>query len=469
MLITVDSALSIGLRQVPGVCSGRTCPLPPPRALLSLVLGACCRFSCRETHRLFGRGFRDVERTRTNMDGCFGSRPSHPLSARVRCSQGDAGSLPDSPRGNSEPRYHPSEEIEKLVPSDDGEERRLTDAETARTVIEVNSKATLIFSGYTDDEVHENIIWPYLPYLTDERGDIYFEVNNEKEILQTLSVDDKLVQVIIGLDNVELLSEMEELGSAELEFGVEEISDDESDIDDEYEEDVVAIHEDEVDELLSSENISDWTNLETLRSCHPLYFAKKMEESISNDGLDWMDQPPASIVIHGQLRPAFVEESTNIKKLPHSGEPDSDKYLNNGAVFYKLEMVNIQIVSAYGNQSTVKIQDFLEARPDVLAHSAASIIARLKDGGEKISQALKMLCLRQKGIHVEEAAVIGVDSLGLDLRICSGRQVQTLRFSFHSQATSEFSAEKQLNDLLFPRHHQQQQQRWQQAHQVVDS
>ena len=27
-----------------------------------------------------------------------------------------------------------------------------------------------MFSGLTDDEIHENIIWPDLPYLTDEHG-----------------------------------------------------------------------------------------------------------------------------------------------------------------------------------------------------------------------------------------------------------------------------------------------------------
>ncbi|CAD5178498.1 unnamed protein product [Musa acuminata subsp. malaccensis] len=460
MLTAMDSALAIGLRP-----RGGACPSPlPPRSLLSLVVGACRRCSWRGKRRLFGRGFRDLERYRTNMDGCFGSCPSHPLSARVRAAQGDA----DSPTSNSRRRYHPSEEIEELVPPVDGEERRLTDAETARTIVEVNSKATVIFTGFIDEEVDENIIWPYVPYLTDEYGDIYFEVNNEKEILQTLISDDKLVQVIIGLDNIEMLSEMEVLGPSDLDIEVEEISSDVGDVNDGYEEDAVAIIEDELDELLSSDNVSDWTNLETMQSCHPMYFAKKMEESVSNVDLDWMDQPPASIVIQGQLRPAFAEESINIKKLPYSGELDKDQSLHNGASFYKLEMINIQIVSSYGNQFEVKIQDFREARPDVLAHSATNIISRLKSGGEKVSQALKMLCMRQKGIHVEEAVVIGVDSLGFDLRVCSGRQVQTLRFSFATQATSEFSAERQLNDILFPLL-KQKQQRWQQAHQGIDS
>ncbi|XP_042373756.1 uncharacterized protein At3g49140-like isoform X2 [Zingiber officinale] len=454
MLTAMDSSLAIRLRHCSsgGACLQPPPPAPPPQAILSVVVGAFPRFPSQGKRRISGGGF-----------GCSQSRRGLPLSSRVRSSQGDAGSLPDSPRSNSKPRYHPSEEIQELDPSATGEERCLTVAETARTIIEVNSKATIVFSGFTDDVVDQNIVLPYLPYLTDEHGDIYFEVGNEKEILQTLIADDTLVQVIIGLDNVEMLPEMDLLGPADLDYGVEESSSDESTSDEEYEENVVIIQEDEIDEILS-DDISDWTNLETMRSCHPMYFAKKMEESILTDHLDWMDQPPASIVIRGHLRPAFVEENTNIKKIPYSGESDNDRSSSNGAAFYKLEMINIQIVSAYGSQFAVKIQDFLEAQPDVLAHSAANILSRLKAGGEKISQALKNLCLRQKSMNVEEAVAIGVDSLGFDLRICSGRQVQTLRFSFDTQATSEFSAEKQLNDLLFPRQ-QQKQQSWQQAHQ----
>lgn len=34
---------------------------------------------------------------------------------------------------------------------------------------------------------------------------------------------------------------------------------------------------------------------------------------------------------------------------------------------------------------------------------------------------------------LQEAALIGVDSLGFDLKVCSGTQVQTLRFAFNSQ------------------------------------
>lgn len=60
MLTAMDSALAIGLRP-----RGGACPSPlPPRSLLSLVVGACRRCSWRGKRRLFGRGFRDLERSR---------------------------------------------------------------------------------------------------------------------------------------------------------------------------------------------------------------------------------------------------------------------------------------------------------------------------------------------------------------------------------------------------------------------
>ncbi|KAF9617761.1 hypothetical protein IFM89_039432 [Coptis chinensis] len=111
----------------------------------------------------------------------------------------------------------------------------------------------------------------------------------------------------------------------------------------------------------------------------------------------------------------------------------------------------------------VELNDFQKAQPDAIAHSAPKIISRLKAGGDKTIQALKSLCWRVKSIQVEEAILIGVDTLGFDLRVCSGKQVQNLRFAFIAKANSEYSAERQLHDLIFPRIHHKPQKR-QEAH-----
>ncbi|KAG8390347.1 hypothetical protein BUALT_Bualt01G0074100 [Buddleja alternifolia] len=349
---------------------------------------------------------------------------------------------------NAKPqRYHPFEEIaeSELL---ENEEARLTPAETTRTIIEVNSKATLMFSGLVNEEVYENIYWPDLPYVTDEHGNIYFQVKNDEDILQSLTTEETIVDWVTILD--------------------EEDRDEESE-----------------------GSLGDWAKLETMRSSHPMYFAQRLAEVVSDVPVDCMDQPSAGLAIQGLLRPAFVEEQSVIQKHISGSESSyidtnliadeqvqegivringhrNEKELEqdntswveelekgeapgNGYVFYKLEMIKIQLVSAHGDQSYVETEDVRRAKADAIAHSAAKIISRLKAGGAKTMQALKSLCWRCKGIQVEECVLIGVDSLGFDLRVCSGTQVQTLRFAFKKRVSSEYSAERQLNDLLFPR------------------
>ncbi|PWA52515.1 pentatricopeptide repeat (PPR) superfamily protein [Artemisia annua] len=402
-------------------------------------------------------------------------------------------------------RYHPSEDISDSEDSDENGDAILGPAETSRTVIEVNSKAMLMFSGLVGDGIHENIFWPDLPYVTDEHGNVYFQVKNDEDILQTLTSEDTHVQVIIGLDTTEMVSEMELIGQADSDYDMDEededsgTDDDDEDADDDdeddeggdYENEWVSILEDEEDGEDSDGSLGDWAKLETMRSSHPMHFAKQLAQFVSDDPVDYMDQPPAGLALQGVLRPAFVEESSVINKYVIDGESNDEEEANqaseeeeeeedlgvinghepessqdgsneedesqkdqisgNGTSYYKLEIVKIHLISAHGNQTLVEVEDFRRAQPDAIAHSAPKIISRLKSGGEKTTQALKSLCWRSKGLQVEEVAVIGVDSLGVDVRVCSGRQVQTLRFAFKKRASSEYSAERQLNNLLFPR------------------
>ncbi|KAL2249030.1 UNVERIFIED_CONTAM: hypothetical protein Sindi_2376700 [Sesamum indicum] len=311
-------------------------------------------------------------------------------------------------------RYHPLEEIAESELLENGD-ARLTPAETTRTIIEVNSKATLFFSGLVNEDIYDNIFWPDLPYVTDEHGNIYFRVKNDGDILQNLATDETIVQVIIGLDNAEMISQMEALGHSEIDFGIEELENEDS-YDDEDEEDA--------DDGEEEDNY---------------------EKVVSDAPLDYMDQRSTGLAVQGLLRPAFVEEHSVIQKhasdtessdintnhvagkqiqgilringhekekelaqgnVSRAEELEKDETLGNGYVFYELEMIKIQLISSHGDQ---------------------------------------------------ECVLIGVDSLGFDLRVCSGRQVQTLRFAFKKRASSEYSAERQLNDLLFPKVHKFQQ------------
>lgn len=99
-------------------------------------------------------------------------------------------------------------------------------------------------------------------------------------------------QVIIGLDTAEMLSEMEALGHSEIDFGIDELDDEDSDFndeeededdedgdgDDENEGEWVSILDEEDQNEESDGSLGDWAKLETMRSSHPMYFAKKLTE-----------------------------------------------------------------------------------------------------------------------------------------------------------------------------------------------
>ncbi|XP_038708932.1 uncharacterized protein At3g49140-like isoform X2 [Tripterygium wilfordii] len=372
------------------------------------------------------------------------------LRKSIRASTEYLGSAPDPAKQNRRQSYHPFEDIAEST-SENCRDVRLTAAEATRTIIEVNNKASVMFTDLINDEIQENVVLPELPYVKDEHGNIYFQVKNDEDnILQTLTSENNFVDWVAVLQD-----------------------------------------EDDEDDSDSDETLGDWAKLETMRYSHPMSFAKTLAQVASYEPIDWMEKPPAGLAIQGIIRPALIDEHSDIQKHmsgSYSRNPDinqvvdeklddfgafngekqesqplkdgsiwseesmKDEIPRNGTSFYKLEMIKLELISVQGHQ-TVEVDDFRKAQPDAIAHSAAKIISRLKAGGEKITQAFKSLCWRCKGIQVEEAAIIGVDSLGFDLRVCSGTQIQTLRFPFSTRATSEYGAERQLNDLLFPRIH----------------
>lgn len=264
-------------------------------------------------------------------------------------------------------------------------------------------------------------------------------------------------QVFIGPENdLESIAEMEVSGFSDDNF--EQMDEEDFDSDDDFEQDMVMNSEDDED----GEIFDDWKNMETMHESHPMHFAMRIVEAVSDDKYNWMDPPSASLVIQGFIRPVFAEENFIVREKnldsdheitqstevspKDRGKPEG---LQNETIFYKLEMINIQLVSPYSNFSLVKVQEYRKARPDIIAKSKAKIISRIKSGGVKTTEALKSLCWRAKGIQVEEVVLTGVDSLGFDLRVCSGTLIQNLRFGFKRRAISEYSAERQLRDIIF--------------------
>lgn len=81
------------------------------------------------------------------------------------------------------------------------------------------------------------------------------------------------------------------------------------------------------------------------------------------------------------------------------------------------------------------MKDFQHAELDILVCSARKIIDRVDNwgGGEGTKHALRYLLWKRKDLHVEEAFLIGVDSLGVDIRVHCGAEVHTIRIAFDCQ------------------------------------
>lgn len=72
-------------------------------------------------------------------------------------------------------------------------------------------------------------------------------------------------QVIIGLDTAEMISEMEALGHSEIDFGIDELDDEDSDFDDDDDEE--EDEEDEDDDDCEDDVSYDRVNMSSIHSC----------------------------------------------------------------------------------------------------------------------------------------------------------------------------------------------------------
>ncbi|XP_062107757.1 uncharacterized protein At3g49140 [Humulus lupulus] len=373
----------------------------------------------------------------------------HDLSLwKVSVAADYSDSVPDSSNYMTNSGYHP---LEDLTVSNKVWETKLTSAETARTTVEANGSALLIFPGTVHSEPHEQISWAEFQYVVDDYGDMYFEIFDDANILEDPAASNP-VNVLIGMD-MPIYENRRITG----EYSILDSDIDELLFDDDYFE----VVDSEVSEVPV-----EWAAPHASSLIHPIYFAKCLTKVVNMEYDREMDHPSNGVSILGCLRPTFADEESYIRRLFH--HEDGDEYLsdwsdgeilnleskgdrsNNGSTLYRLEILRIELFSVYGFQSAISLQDFQDAEPDFLVHSTSAIVERFSEKGIRCDVALKALC-KKKGLRAEGANLIGVDSLGMDVRVSVGREVQTHRFPFKVRATSEVAAEKQIQQLLFAR------------------
>ncbi|XP_042381318.1 uncharacterized protein At3g49140-like isoform X1 [Zingiber officinale] len=369
--------------------------------------------------------------------------------SRVQVAADFSDSVPDSSKDNRNYGYHPLEELKERK-KNKNKNMKLSDAEIARTVVEANNKALLIFPGGVHNEPHSHVSWAEFHYVIDDYGDIFFELFDDENILQDRSASSPVI-VLIGYDS--------------LIYGANNALFDTFEMD---EEDGIELPEfKEIDDTEITDTLISWGMPDTLRYTHPLFFAKCITKVVQTK-FEKVDFPSNGLQLLGCLRPAFIDEESYLRRLFYH---DEDNYISDwrdvgllnfnskhvgrtiSSTFYKLEIMTMDLSSVYGDQSTINLQDFQDAEPDLLANSASAIMERISEYGAQSSVALKALCRRRKGLNVEVANLIGVDSLGIDVRVYCGMEAHTLRFPFSARVISESGAEKKIKKMLFPQYH----------------
>ncbi|GFP93397.1 uncharacterized protein at3g49140 [Phtheirospermum japonicum] len=386
-------------------------------------------------------------------------------------------SVPDSSSYANNNGYHPLEELR-----DHGLVRDTmpTSAEIARTAVEANDRALLIFPGVVHCEPHGQISWAEFQYVIDDFGDMFFEIYDGQNILQDYGASNPVGQFANTLCSKHwfLQKLIHKPVTATSDFFSEAFSTPatamhalfttvliEMDIS-HYESRKIDLYDDiifdfdagdvlfaddynEIEDPSQTAIWASWGMPESSTWTHPVYFAKCLTKltllvytnedhmftlvdlvvhqilnlkhehlalAIDVDHIKTMDHPSNGVVLWGFLRPVFVDEEIYVRRLFNDEESDN-----------------------YSKCKVVSVEDFQYAEPDFLVHSIPSILERFDVTGTRCNAALKALC-KKKGLHVEGANLIGVDSLGIDVRVSSG-----------TEAKSECAADKQIQQLLFPR------------------
>ncbi|XP_047181749.1 uncharacterized protein At3g49140 isoform X1 [Vigna umbellata] len=401
-----------------------------------------------------GRRWHDLASTRYKSS-CFGlphllwpSTGHDQCLSKVNVAADYSDSIPDSSDHMDGQGYHP---LEELKGSEDVKPARLSPPEMAKTTVEANKNALLVFPGMVHCEPHEQISWAEFQYHIDDFGDIYFEIFDDANILADRGANNP-VKVFIGMD-IPIYDNNRRTAN---EYDIFNNGKDDELFTFDNEDDVVEVSE------MEEFNISvNWGHPDSTNSIHPIYFSKCLTKAVNNlEYIKRMNHPTNGVSIIGFLRPIYDEERSYLRWMYHtedgavyiSGLRDSysnsiDDQGNGNSTLYGLEILKIKLYSMYGNQSEISVLEFQDAEPDILAHSSSEILERFN---RFCDDDLKALC-KKKGLDAEGAYLVGVDSLGMDVRVFSGVEVKTHRFPFKIQAATINAAAKQIWQLLFPR------------------
>ncbi|XP_024521736.1 uncharacterized protein At3g49140-like isoform X3 [Selaginella moellendorffii] len=406
----------------------------------------------------------------SNSNGSRGQHRATVWCCNAAAAANNSDSRPDVWKsGNG---FHPLEELSSGEKEQLERVRtsKLNDGEIARTIAEVNSNAILLAPALSQSNA---VYGTEVMFVVDEHGDIYFELADDNDVLHNLAVNPQC-SFIIGFGELNELLTTELLPTYENHLADDPATlqvDVEAFVEDDSSQDEISSQDGDISE---SEDVSDTCDMPL--GVHPMVFASKLAKVTSLDPVSGIFKPSMRLAMTGVVSSVTEEEAASARKMweerflwedddessgdeeetqeASSSESEEEEWSDSSeseTSLYKFQIQSIQLASDIGAHASVDVKEFRYSEADVLAHAAPDIIKRLNSGGKKVKRALKSLCHREHGVDFEEVVVIGVDSLGVDVRACRGIELKTMRFAFARRARCIDTAQLLLHQLLYPR------------------
>jgi putative heme iron utilization protein len=113
--------------------------------------------------------------------------------------------------------------------------------------------------------------------------------------------------------------------------------------------------------------------------------------------------------------------------------------------FYRMELLDVYYVGAFGVMGWVLASDYDQAQPDPLADAAAGIIEHMNTDHK---DALILLARALAGIESQEAAMTAVDRLGFHVRLETLDGMKGARIAFLREVRNSGEARKVLVEMV---------------------
>jgi hypothetical protein len=162
----------------------------------------------------------------------------------------------------------------------------------------------------------------------------------------------------------------------------------------------------------------------------------------------WTGDPLAAgrVTLMGEARPLTEADAALARQAYLARHSNAAYWVDfEDFSFYRLEIADIYFVGGFAAMDWVSADEYLAARPDPLADTAAGIIEHMNhDHADALITFARVLA----GTESDEAVMISVDRLGFKLRLKSGPRLSGARIPFPREVTTTEQCRAVLIEML---------------------